>query len=76
VDAPSRVVYRSVKAPFPYELAYTLTERDGATEIQHDGVTEAMSGFFGKLADPVVAKMYQRDMNSNLLNLKAILEEA
>ena len=33
-----------------------------------------MSGFFGKLADSLVALMYQRDMNSNLANLKAILE--
>ncbi len=30
-----------------------------------------MSGFFDRLADPLVALMYQRDMNSNLANLEA-----
>jgi uncharacterized protein YndB with AHSA1/START domain len=74
VDVPSRVVFRSVNAPFPFTLAFSLRDRDGATEVQHDGTTGAMGGFFGKLADPLVALMYQRDMNSNLANLKAILE--
>jgi uncharacterized protein YndB with AHSA1/START domain len=75
VQPPQRVVYRSVEAPFTFTLSWTLVDRDGTTEVQHDGSTEALSGFFGKLADPLVALMYQRDMNSNLANLKAILEE-
>ena len=74
VQPPARVVYQSVEAPFPFTLAFTLVDRDGATEVQHDGSTGGMSGFFGKLADSLVALMYQRDMNSNLANLKAILE--
>jgi uncharacterized membrane protein len=75
VQRPERIVYRSVEAPFPFELSFTLVDRDGSTEVRHDGSTETMGGFFGKLADPMVARMYQRDMNSNLANLKAILEE-
>jgi uncharacterized protein YndB with AHSA1/START domain len=75
VEPPARVVYKSVEAPFPFTLAFTLVDHDGVTEVQHDGSAGGMSGFFGKLADPFVAKMYQRDMNSNLANLKAILEE-
>ena len=74
VQPPTRVVYHSVEAPFPFTLAFTLVDRDGATEVLHDGSVGGMSGFFGKLADPLVALMYQRDMNSNLANLKAILE--
>lgn len=35
-----------------------------------------MSGFFGKLADPVVARMFSRDMRSNLHRLKEVLEES
>jgi uncharacterized protein YndB with AHSA1/START domain len=73
---PERIAFRSVEAPFPFEISYTLVESGGSTEIRHDGSTEALGGFFGKLADPLVAHMYQRDMNSNLANLKAILEEA
>ncbi|MDX6326937.1 MAG: hypothetical protein QOK15_3291 [Nocardioidaceae bacterium] len=72
---PDRVVYRSVKAPFSFQLSWTLTDRGGDTEVTHDGLTGTLGGFFGKLADPLVALMYQRDMNSNLANLKAVLEE-
>ena len=75
VTRPERIAFRSVKAPFSYEMSYTLADRDGATELSHDGFTESLGGFFGKLADPLVARMYQRDMNSNLNNLKALLEE-
>jgi uncharacterized protein YndB with AHSA1/START domain len=71
---PERMAFRSVEAPFPFEISYTLEDRGGSTEVRYDGSTEAMGGFFGKLADPLVAHMYQRDMNSNLANLKAILE--
>jgi uncharacterized protein YndB with AHSA1/START domain len=76
VAPPERVVYRSVRAPFGFELSWTLTDRGDETEVRHDGRTESLGSFFGKLADPLVALMYQRDMNSNLANLKAILEES
>lgn len=76
VKRPERVGYRSVEAPFPFEMSFTLVDNGGSTEVRYDGSTESMGGFFGKLADPLVAKMYQRDMNSNLRNLKALLEAA
>lgn len=76
VEPPERVSYRSVEAPFTYELSYTLIDRGASTELRHDGSTGTLGGFFGKLADPLVALMYQRDMNSNLANLKSILEES
>ncbi len=73
---PERIAFRSVASPFPFEISYTLVDSGGSTEVRHDGSTEGLGGFFGKLADPLVALMYQRDMNSNLANLKAIMEEA
>ncbi len=73
-NRPENIVFRSVKAPFPFKVSYSLLSNGGSTQVRHDGSTEALGGFFGKLADPLVALMYQRDMNSNLANLKAILE--
>lgn len=75
VQPPERVTYRSVEAPFTYELSYTLIDHGSSTEVRHDGSTGTLGGFFGKLADPLVALMYQRDMNSNLANLKSMIEE-
>ena len=47
----------------------------GSRQLIHQGSTASLGGFFGKLADPLGARMYQRDMNSNFNNLKALLEE-
>lgn len=38
------------------------------------GKTPGMRGFFGKLADPIVARMFSRDMRSNLETLCSLLE--
>ena len=76
MQRPERVTYRSVDAPFSFELTYALIDHGESTEVKHDGTTGTLGGFFGKLADPLVALMYQRDMNSNLSNLKSLLEEA
>lgn len=75
VQRPERFSFRSVEAPFSFEMSYTLVDRGGSTELAHDGHTGSLGGFFGKLADPLVARMYQRDMESNLNNLKALLED-
>ncbi len=76
VDRPSRVAGRTVESPFPFEFSYTLTEADGATHVAYHGESGSLGGFFGKLGDPIVAKMYERDMKANLANLKAIIEES
>lgn len=76
VDRPSRIAGRSVESPFPIEFSYTLTERDGGTHLAYHLETGSLGGFFGKLGDPIVAKMYERDMKANLANLKAIVEES
>ena len=72
---PNRLAFRSVESPFPFEFSYNLAEHMGTTELSYDGRTETMGSFFGKLADPFVARMYERDMNANLENLRAILEQ-
>lgn len=77
VQPPERITFRSLEAPFDYELSYTLIDHGASTEVRHDGSTGTLGGgFFGKLADPLVALMYQRDMESNLANLKSIIEES
>ncbi|PRZ18358.1 SRPBCC family protein [Nesterenkonia sandarakina] len=74
VKRPERFVFRTVEAPFAFEVTYSLQPVGESTEVHYDGTTEAMGGFFGRFADPLVALMYQRDTTSNLANLKTILE--
>lgn len=73
-EAPHRSEYRSVEAPFPWHGGTTL-ERDGdGTKVTTFLDSENISGFFGKMGDPIVAKMYGRQMRADLENLKEILE--
>jgi uncharacterized protein YndB with AHSA1/START domain len=37
---PERFAFRSVEAPFPFEVSYTFVDRGGSTEVRIDGSTE------------------------------------
>ena len=66
--------WKSVEAPFPFENGFRIEETEGGTRVTFYGKTPGMMGFFGKLADPIVARMFSRDMRSNLENLRSLLE--
>ena len=75
-DAPKRSAYSSIESPFPWH-GETLVEPEGdGAKVTLYLESDNIGGFFGKLADPVVAKMYSRQMRSDLENLKEILEHA
>jgi carbon monoxide dehydrogenase subunit G len=75
-DAPNRSEYRSLESPFPFHGG-TILEPDGnGTKLTTFLESDNIGGFFGKLGDPIVAKMYGRQMRSDLENLKEILESS
>lgn len=76
VDPPERVEFRSAKSPFPFVVRVELDEAGGGTRVTYHGEAESFAGFFGRLAAPIVTKIYQRDVKGNLRNLKVLLEEA
>lgn len=76
LDAPKRSEYRSVEAPFPFHGGTILEQEGNGTKVTTFLESGSIGGFFGKLGDPVVAKMYSRQMRSDLENLKEILESA
>jgi hypothetical protein len=74
-DPPHRMVMRSLEAPMHWELELRCEElaADRTRLTMHQQVDE-LGGFFGKLGDAIVTKMYTRDVRSNLENLKDLLE--
>jgi uncharacterized protein YndB with AHSA1/START domain len=74
-DPPHRVLMRSLDAPMSWELEMRFEELGPSrTRItQHQEVGE-LGGFFGRLGDALVTKMYSRDVRSNLENLKTLME--
>jgi uncharacterized protein YndB with AHSA1/START domain len=74
-DPPRRAVMRSLEAPMSWELEMRFDELGPSrTQVTIHQVTGELGGFFGKLGDAMAVKMYQRDVRSNLENLKLLLE--
>jgi uncharacterized membrane protein len=67
--------FESEDAPFPFSFRWTVDDTDAGTRVSVHGESPGFSGFFGKLAEPLVIRMFSRDLQANLENLKAILEE-
>ena len=60
--------------PFPMDILFSLTPVAGGTEVRITATGQPAS-IFGKVALPVMAKGLERQMESDLYNLKGILEE-
>jgi uncharacterized membrane protein len=74
-DPPNRAAYRTIEAPFDLEGALIAEDvGNDATRVTWYLEAETIEGFFGKLTDPIVTRMYARDVRASLENLKEVLE--
>lgn len=69
-----RWVNRSIESPMAWSIEARYEEDDGATLVHFRQETDSFGGFFGKLADPLVVRMYAKDVRSNLEKMKELLE--
>ena len=69
-----RFVNRSVESPMAWEIEATHEDFDGGTKVTFHQEIGALGGFFGKLADPLVTRLYAKDVRSNLEKMKELLE--
>ena len=63
----------SEDAPIPYTLELTYEDEGEGTKLSWHQDIGSLKGFF-KFADPIVLKLYTRDVRSNLEKAKTILE--
>ena len=73
-DEGTRAVNSSIEAPFAWTLETNYEDSGDGTKLNWRQETESFSGFFGKLTDPLVTRMYAKDVRSNLEKLKELLE--
>ncbi|MCP4248352.1 MAG: hypothetical protein GY778_14995, partial [bacterium] len=69
-----RVVNRSIESPMSWEMQVSYKDDAGDTLVHWRQETDGYGGFFGKLTDPLVTRMYAKDVKSNLEKLKELLE--
>ena len=66
---------RSMESPVSFEIDVTVKDLEGSTHVTfHQESASFFKGLLGKLADPVVTRMYARDVRKNLAKLKELLE--
>lgn len=69
-----RLMSRSVESPISFGLDIRYEDANGGTKVTWHQESETYGGFFGKLADPLVTRMYVKDVRSNLEKLKELVE--
>jgi uncharacterized protein YndB with AHSA1/START domain len=63
---------RMIDGPFPLEARYTLEPSEGGTQLTL--IVQGEPGGYFKLAEPLVVSLAKRSYESDLLNLKEMLE--
>lgn len=71
-----RVEIRSLKAPMGFHITWHYAPEGQGCRVTFEQEVDSLGSFFGRLADPIVTKMYARDVQANLQNLKILCEEA
>ena len=66
--------YESVQSPMAFTYTYSFDDVADGTRVTFHQDVPTIGGFFGKLADPIVTRMYAHSVGANLANLKEILE--
>jgi hypothetical protein len=64
--------FKTTSGPIPSELEWTFESVAGGTKVAF--AIEAEPGGFFKLATPIIARVARRQFESNLANLKDLLE--
>jgi uncharacterized membrane protein len=72
-DPPNEFGFKVVDGPVPFEMNIQLNAVDGGTQIEVRGSAEA--GSFFKLAEGLVGKQLQNQIQSDFKKLKKLLEE-
>lgn len=71
-EPPHKCCDQSTAGPFPAETCLALQPVEGGTRVTQ--VVEADVGGFFRLAEPLVVRLVRRNLESELHNLKDILE--
>ena len=75
LDEGVAVTYESVESPMAFSYSYRFADAEGSgTTVMFHQDVPTIGGFFGKLTDSIVTRMYSRNVATNLANLKELLE--
>jgi uncharacterized membrane protein len=65
---------KSIEAPVEFAIRISMEDDGEGTKVTFRNESGSLGGFFGKLTDPLVVKLYTRDVQADLAKLKELLE--
>jgi uncharacterized membrane protein len=65
---------RTTEATIGFKMRYEFDKVPEGTRVTLHQEIDPFGGFFGKMADPLVTRMYARDVKANLEKLKDVAE--
>jgi carbon monoxide dehydrogenase subunit G len=71
-EPPNQARVKSIGGPVPMENTYTFESKDGGTQMTFSGQAE-IGGFF-KMAEGLVGKQLEKQMEADAAGLKKLLE--
>jgi len=71
-EPPNQASFKSISGPIPFEGTFKFESKDGGTHLSLNGRTDA-GGFF-KLAEGLVGRQLNKQMEADLNSLKLLLE--
>lgn len=74
-DPPKVIAVKTVDGPFSYTGRYTVEPEGDGCRLKVSGEAPSLGVFFGKVGDPIVVKVYAREVRGDLEKLKVLLEE-
>lgn len=74
-DPPKIQAVETVEGPFSYTSTTTVEPQGAGCRLTLTGEAPSLGGFFGKISDPLVVKMFAREVRGDLEKLKVLLEE-
>ena len=76
LEASASVLIKQPIAAFPFTTHSSLEETpDGVRMSYHVESASGFGGVFGKMADPIVMRIYQRSLKASIESVPDLLEE-
>ena len=71
-EPAQKIAFKSIRGSFPLSGAYSFAQSGEGTAVSFD--LQGEPGGFFKLAEPLLARMLQRQWDTNVANLKDVME--
>ncbi|MDS1113903.1 SRPBCC family protein [Gordonia westfalica] len=76
VDTHKDTEFQTIEAAFPFKTHSNLEETsDGVRMTYHVESANGFGGVFGKMADPIVMRIYQRSLTASIESIPDLIEE-